>query len=101
MTVFKRLLCIALIALTIFPTGQARAQGAAPLIIRDTEIEKTLKDWISPLLGVSGLGENSVDLVLVQSTQINAFVAGGANIFIYTGLRAFDRYARGLGARVV
>ena len=58
----------------------------AQVIIRDTEIENTFKSWITPLLESAGMGDESVNLILVQSPEINAFVAGGANIFIYTGL---------------
>ena len=58
----------------------------AQTIIRDTEIENTFKGWLSPLLESADLGGESVNLILVQSPQINAFVAGGANIFLYTGL---------------
>lgn len=61
------------------------AQGS-PVIIRDTEIEDTFKEWMEPLLSAAGIDKNGVNLILVQSPQINAFVAGGANIFIYTGL---------------
>ncbi|MCB9982763.1 MAG: M48 family metallopeptidase [Rhodospirillales bacterium] len=70
--------------ITFAPT--LNAQGQLPPIIRDTEIEATFKEWMSPLLKASDIGTNSVDFVLVQSDQINAFVAGGANIFFYTGL---------------
>src|SRR5262245_59417786 len=71
-------------ALVLFAPS-ARAEDA-PIIIRDTEIEETFKEWMSPLLQAAGLDKNSVNLIIVQSPQINAFVAGGANIFIYTGL---------------
>ncbi len=63
----------------------ARA-GPPPIIIRDTEIEDTLKEWLAPLLQAAGMDKNSVNLIIVQSPEINAFVAGGANIFLYTGL---------------
>ena len=83
----KRFLLLVLIGLTTLPGVVARAQnGAAPIIIRDTEIESDFKEWIAPLLKAAGLGTESVNLILVQSPQINAFVAGGSNIFIYTGL---------------
>lgn len=85
-TTLKRFLCVVLTAgLLLTPAGVARTADA-PIIIRDTEIETAFKGWISPLLKAAGMGENSVDLILVQSPQINAFVAGGANIFLYTGL---------------
>ena len=59
---------------------------AAPIIIRDTEIENILKEWTAPLFKAAGIDQNGVNMVLVQDSQINAFVSGGANIFIYTGL---------------
>ena len=73
------ILCFALVP----PVG---AQGQKRIIIRDVEIENTLKEWAAPLLEAADLAPDSVNIVLVQSPQINAFVAGGATIFIYTGL---------------
>lgn len=61
------------------------AQGA-PTVIRDSEIEAILQDWTAPLIAASGLAPGSVNIIVVQDSDINAFVAGGANIFIYTGL---------------
>lgn len=73
-------------ALWVLVPVTSHAQGNSPIIIRDTEIENTLKEWLAPLLKAADLGPQSVDLIIVQSPQTNAFVAGGANIFIYTGL---------------
>lgn len=69
--------------LCLFPTITS-AQGLS--IIRDTEIESVLQKWSEPVLKAAGLSNDQVRLVLVQSPEINAFVAGGANIFLYTGL---------------
>ena len=67
--------------------GTAHAQQQnAPILIRDTEIENTFKAWMAPLLEAANMAPESVKLILVQSPDVNAFVAGGANIFIYTGL---------------
>jgi predicted Zn-dependent protease len=66
---------------------QAQAQDA-PIIIRDAEIENTLREWTEPLTKSAGLPEDSINLILVQNDALNAFVAGGPNIFIYTGLLA-------------
>lgn len=63
-----------------------QAQQSGPAIIRDTEIERALTEWTTPILKAGGMGPNSVNVILVQSPQLNAFVAGGANIFLYTGL---------------
>ncbi len=84
--IFKRFVLFLLFIISLsLPAIPSRAQQA-PVIIRDTEIEAIFKEWMMPLLKAAGLGENGVHLVLVQSDDINAFVAGGANLFVYTGL---------------
>lgn len=76
--------CLA-VAIVVGGAFSVQAQNS-PRIVRDTEIENILHEWIAPLVEAANLPANSVNLVLVQSPQINAFVAGGANIFIFTGL---------------
>ena len=56
------------------------------VIIRDTEIEAVLKIWADPVIRASELNPETINFILVQSPEINAFVAGGPNIFLYTGL---------------
>lgn len=58
----------------------------AQTIIRDTEIEAILAEWAEPVLKAADIPEGNVNIILVQSPEINAFVAGGANVFLYTGL---------------
>jgi len=70
----------------VFGSASLNAQNRPPPIIRDTEIENIFKEWATPLLKTSQIGGGSIDIILVQSNDINAFVAGGANIFFYTGL---------------
>jgi len=60
--------------------------ASAQTIIRDTEIESMLQDWLKPVFAAANVSPDQVDIILVQDSQINAFVAGGSNIFIYTGL---------------
>ena len=55
-------------------------------VIRDTEIEAILKSWMEPLLKSANLDVKSVNLILIDNSSLNAFVAGGANMFIHTGL---------------
>ncbi len=55
-------------------------------LIQDAEIELYLRDWVEPILKVAGLSPNSVNIYIVNDETINAFVAGGQNIFINTGL---------------
>jgi len=73
---------LSLCVLTICFTGQAEAQT----IIRDTEIESYMGQWFAPIFEADGKSPEQVDIVLVQDSSINAFVAGGANIFFFTGL---------------
>lgn len=62
--------------------GPAAAQG----LLRDAEIESTLEAYTDPLLVAAGLNPDDVDLYLVDDDSVNAFVAGGQNIFVHSGL---------------
>lgn len=64
------------------PAPKANAQT----IIRDTEIEAYLSEWFAPIFQANNMQPNQVKIILVQSNDVNAFVAGGSNIFFYTGL---------------
>ena len=73
-----------LVLLTMIFSVPVSAQGLS--VIRDTEIENILQKWAEPVLESAGLSNDQVRIVLINSPEINAFVAGGANIFIYSGL---------------
>ncbi len=61
--------------------------AAAPLaLIRDAEIEATLDRVAAPLLRAAGLNPATVRIYIVNDRELNAFVAGGQNIFIHSGL---------------
>jgi len=62
------------------------AAASAQEIIRDVEIEDTLKVYDTPVLRAAGIDPDSVRFHIVQDTSINAFVSGGRNIFVNTGL---------------
>jgi len=55
-------------------------------LIRDAEIEHTLRLYGDPIFRVDGLKPSAVKLFIVNDDALNAFVAGGANMFIHTGL---------------
>ncbi len=82
--VFSAFLLSLLVFSLVMPSGPAKAQ--APVIIRDTEIEDILKLWAEPVIKAAQLNPDAVKFILVQDPNINAFVAGGPNIFIFTGL---------------
>lgn len=83
MKYFRLLMLFTLLA--VMPLRQSLAQGGFGLI-RDSEIELYLKEWSADVIKQTGLPAGSVNIILVQSDDVNAFVAGGPNIFIYTGL---------------
>lgn len=68
-----------------YQSPQAQSRNSTS-IIRDSEIESYFKEWSAPLLKAAQISPSGVNVILVQSNQLNAFVAGGANIFFYTGL---------------
>lgn len=87
-TVFKRittLICLALLALAPFRAATAQ-QGQRLNLIRDAEIESTVRTFTIPIWKAAGLDPNGVEIMLVQDGSLNAFVAGGQRIFINTGL---------------
>ncbi|HAA92229.1 MAG TPA: peptidase [Rhodospirillaceae bacterium] len=63
-----------------------RAYAQGPQVVRDTEIENTIRVYSAPLFEAAGLDMGSVRIRLVLSQALNAFVAGGQRIFINTGL---------------
>ncbi len=75
----------AVAAAPLLPSQQAKADDA-PSIIRDAEIETTIRSYATPIFEAANLDPHSIHVYLLQSDQINAFVAGGMNLFIYTGL---------------
>lgn len=85
---FRRIItlfCLALVALA--PLGAARAQQGQRLnLIRDAEIENTIRTFTIPIWKAAGLDPNGVEIMIVQDSTLNAFVAGGQRIFINTGL---------------
>ena len=62
------------------------SRGPRLEFIRDAEIEYDLRTMTTPLMRVAGLDPDSIQFVLVQDSVLNAFVAGGMNVFLYTGL---------------
>jgi predicted Zn-dependent protease len=55
-------------------------------MIRDAEIETTIRGYAKSLLLAAGLEPSSVRIHIVKDNTLNAFVAGGQQIFINSGL---------------
>ena len=64
----------------------APAPAAALGLIRDAEIEASLHALADPVFQAAGLDLESIDIYLVRDDSLNAFVAGGQNLFLHTGM---------------
>ncbi|MEQ8394623.1 M48 family metalloprotease [Thalassobaculum sp.] len=70
--------------MTLSNVGLSFAQGRS--LIRDAEIEATIRDFSTPLFQAAGLVPEAIDIYIIKDDSLNAFVAGGQNLFIHTGL---------------
>lgn len=76
---------LAIAVVAAFLVALVAAPARAQSLIRDAEIERTLRDYADPVFVAAGLSPASVKIYLLNQKGINAFVAGGQNIFINTG----------------
>ena len=61
----------------------AFARGAG---IRDAEVERILRKYSDPIFKAGGLDEKAVHVYIINDESLNAFVAGGQNVFLHTGM---------------
>lgn len=81
--IHRSLFSMALVlALLVTTANTAYAQS----LIRDTEIEETLREFSEPIIRAAGLNPGNVDIYIVNDPTLNAFVTRGQNIFFHTGL---------------
>jgi predicted Zn-dependent protease len=81
----KRIISLVFAALIAFGCPR-QADAAGPVFIRDAEIEAIIADYTAPIFTAAGLDPAAVRVYIVKDDTINAFVAGGMNIFVFTGL---------------
>jgi len=85
-----RILIVFATAFAIFFASMGKeaafARRDTPTIIRDAELEEILRDISVPLFEAAGLESRSVHTYIVRDNSLNAFVAGGQNVFVNTGL---------------
>ncbi|MFQ6729709.1 MAG: M48 family metalloprotease [Alphaproteobacteria bacterium] len=55
-------------------------------MINDTETEKLLADLIQPLANAAKIPDGRLKIHIVDDDDFNAFVSGGEDVYIYTGL---------------
>ena len=84
MTRPSRLVRLFMIAIVL--VFAAARPAAAQSVLRDSETELLFRDVSKPLIEAAGLDPNSVKVVLLNDSEINAFVAGGQIVYIQSGL---------------
>ena len=58
----------------------------AASMINDTETEKLLADLIQPLASAAKIPDGRLKIQIVDDDDFNAFVSGGEDVYVYTGL---------------
>ena len=80
----KTLLLIVTIFFVFSETQQCHSNQFS--IVRDAEIENIIRGYAKPIFNSAGLTADNIKIRVVNDLQVNAFVLGGQNIFINTGL---------------
>jgi predicted Zn-dependent protease len=85
---FARLLMVVLLLVTAAQPAAAQDddEGGGPSVLRDSATELLFKDISRPLIQAADLDPNSVNVVLLNDPEINAFVATGQTVYIQSGL---------------
>lgn len=85
---FRSMLAGGMVAvfLVVGAMAPAEAQQRRLQFIRDAEIEHIIRTYAQPLFEAAAIDPDSVEIAIVKDPSLNAFVAGGMNLFLHTGL---------------
>jgi predicted Zn-dependent protease len=75
-------------ALALAPIAPAQAQekeNRGPPVLRDAESEALLREYTRPILRAAGLEKQNIQMVIINDSAFNAFVADGRRIFVNYG----------------
>jgi len=72
-------------ALAFQAAHPAAAQGRIA-VVSDAETEAMLREYSDPIFRAAGIDPGAVKIHLVNDPNLNAFVAGGQQMFVHTGL---------------
>ncbi len=74
------------VALVAAPMPALAQQGQrGPPVLRDTESEQLLRDYTRPILRAAGMEKQNIQMVIINESVFNAFVADGRRIFVNYG----------------
>lgn len=88
----QRAIVVMIAALLLVAAQLVAVPAQAQSILRDAETEQFLRDIGEPLMQAAKLDPRSVQIMLINDPEINAFAGGGQNVFFNSGLliRATD-----------
>ncbi len=72
-------------ALAVSPLAAQAQENKGPPVLRDTEVEQLLRDYTRPILRAAGLERQNIQMVIINDSSFNAFVADGRRIFVNYG----------------
>jgi predicted Zn-dependent protease len=72
-------------ALVVAPMAALAQQNKGPPVLRDTETEQLLREYTRPILRAAGLEKQNIQMVIINQSVFNAFVADGRRIFVNYG----------------
>src|SRR5258707_13046656 len=73
------------VSLAMAPMSALAQQAKGPPVIRDTEAEQLLREYTRPILRTAGLEKQNIQIVIINESVFNAFVADGRRIFVNYG----------------
>lgn len=83
----KLIALVTAIAFALVPIASFAQEQASkgPPVLRDTETEQLLRDYTRPILRAAGLEKQNIQVVIINNSVFNAFVADGHRIFVNYG----------------
>ena len=82
----RMVMLVVMLSMAAVRPAFAQQGDSGPSVLRDTETERLFKDMSRPLVVAAGLDPNSVNVVLLNDPEINAFVATGQTVYVQSGL---------------
>src|SRR4051794_25187419 len=73
------------VALAASPMLAEAQENKGPPVLRDTETEQLLREYTRPILRAAGLEKQNIQMVIINQSVFNAFVADGRRIFVNYG----------------
>ena len=76
---------ITAVALAFAPMTALAEESRGPSSVRDTETEQLLREYTRPILRAAGMEKQNIQMVIINASVFNAFVADGRRIFVNYG----------------